>query len=109
MHNKYRQYITVLNVLSALSVVFLHANSCFWGFSYEPYWLTANVIESVFYFAVPVFFMISGANLIDYHKRYDTKTFFEKRIHKTLIPFICWSIIGLFYMSIPGHFPSPVR
>ena len=64
MYTKCRQYITVLSVLSALAVVFLHANGCFWGFSYEPYWLTANVIESVFYFAVPVFFMDSGANLL---------------------------------------------
>ena len=107
MHTNYRKYITVLNVLSSLAVVLLHANSCFWGFSYEPYWLTANVIESVFYFAVPIFFMISGANLIDYNKRYDTITFFKKRINKTLIPFICWSIIGLIYMQYTGRMSYP--
>lgn len=107
MHTEYRQYITVLSVLSALAVVFLHANSCFWGFSYEPYWLSANVIESVFYFAVPIFFMVSGATLIDYNKRYNTKTFFKKRIKKTAIPFIGWSIIGFIYMQYTGRISYP--
>lgn len=93
-----RKYITVLTVFSALAVVLLHSNSCFWSFSYENYWLTANVIESVFYFAVPIFFMISGVTLMDYKKRYSTKVFFEKRICKTVIPFLAWSMIGLLYM-----------
>ncbi len=56
MHNTVNSnYITILSILSAFSVVLLHANECCWDFSYENYWLTANVIESVFYFAVPIF------------------------------------------------------
>ena len=93
-----KYYISFLTVLSSLAVVLLHANGCFWAFSYESYWVSANIIESVFYFAVPIFFMISGATLLDFHKRYDTKTFFIKRFKKTIIPFLAWSIIGLFYM-----------
>ena len=95
-------YISVLSVIAAISVVILHTNGAFWQFSTERYWFTANIIECIFYFAVPVFFMISGATLIDYRERYDTKTFFKKRISKTLIPFICWSIIALVY-QIYGH------
>lgn len=64
MNNRDTQYLTLLNVLSAFSVVFLHTNGCFLHFSTERYWFTANIIESIFYFAVPVFFMISGATLI---------------------------------------------
>ncbi|WP_338156281.1 acyltransferase family protein [Sharpea azabuensis] len=56
------------------------------------------MIESVFYFAVPIFFMISGATLIDYSKRYSTKTFLKKRFSKTLIPFLFWSILALVYL-----------
>ena len=97
-----KKYITVLNVFAALAVVFLHANKCFWRFSTERYWVTANVIESFFYFAVPVFFMISGATLIDYRERYDTKTFFKKRLFKTLIPYICFVAIGIIYGTLKG-------
>lgn len=96
MANKNRiEYISLASVLSAIAVVYLHANSCFWDFSTSRYWITANIIESIFYFAVPIFFMISGAMLIDFNKRYSLKEFFKKRIAKTVIPFIIWSFIGL--------------
>ena len=90
-------YISVMNVIAAVSVVILHANVSFWLDRSKPYWDTANVIESVFYFAVPVFFMLSGATLIDYQERYSTKEFFKKRFIKTVIPFLAWSVIGLLW------------
>lgn len=86
-----------MNVIAAVSVVILHANVSFWLDRSKPYWATANVLESVFYFAVPVFFMLSGATLIDYQDRYSTKDFFKKRLKKAVIPFLVWSVIGLFW------------
>ena len=90
-------YISVLNVISAIAVVIMHSNVSFWLDKSKPYWGTANIIESVCYFAVPIFFMISGATLIDYQDRYSTKDFFKKRFIKTAIPFIAWSIVGLLW------------
>ena len=95
-------YIQILSVFSCFSVVVLHVNGCFWTFSYERYWITANIMESIFYFAVPIFFMISGATLIDYRKRYSTKNFLKKRIMKTVVPFIIWSIIGVIWYHYIG-------
>ncbi len=97
MGSERKVYISVLNVAACLSVVFLHANGVFWDFGYERYWITANIIESVFYFAVPIFFMITGCTLIDYHDRYSTKVYFKKRFQKTVLPFLMWSIIAFFY------------
>lgn len=95
------QYITLLSTISCFAVVLLHTNGCFWHFSStEHYWKTANIIESVFYFAVPIFFMVSGATLIDYSDRYSTKVFFAKRIKKTVIPFLVWSMIGLAFSCL---------
>ena len=96
--NERIHYLDILNVISALAVVFLHVNGCFWKYSGKDslvWWKSSNVIESFFYFAVPVFFMISGATLLDYNKKYSTKVFFKKRIFKTVIPYIIWSVIGL--------------
>lgn len=90
-------FITLLNVISAIAVVILHTNGCFWTFSKERYWITANIIECICYFAVPIFFMITGATLINYQERYTTKDFFKKRIMKVGIPFILWSIIGMLF------------
>lgn len=96
---KREKYIDYLNVVSALAVVFLHANGVFWYYSTERYWTTADVIESVFYFGVPVFFMIIGATSIDYQKKYDTKTFFKKRFFKIVIPYIFWSFVGMIFVT----------
>lgn len=92
-----KEYITFLSVVSAVSVVILHTNGCFWNFSNSRYWVTANIVESVFYFAVPIFFMISGVTLINYHQKYNTKTFFKKRLTKAFLPFFVWSLIALLY------------
>ena len=95
--------LTFCQVISALAVMILHTNECFWVFSAtHQYWFTANVIESVFYFAVPVFFMITGITLTDYKERYSTKTFFKKRIEKTLIPYIVWSILAVVFLLATG-------
>lgn len=89
-------YISFASVISAIAVVFLHANGCFWAFSTtERYWKTANIIECVFFFAVPVFFMISGATLLDYNKRYSMKCYFLKRFQKTLFPYVFWSLFAV--------------
>ena len=97
-------YISLLNVVSALAVVVLHTNGAFWHYRGGHTWAVNNVIECVFYFAVPIFFMLTGATLFDYQKRYDTKTFFKRRFTKLLIPFIFWSIFGfIYYTTIRGN------
>lgn len=101
-------YIDALNVIAALSVVFLHVNGCYWKYTGEEslgWWKSANVIEALFYFTVPVFFMISGATLLDYNKKYGLKEYIKKRVVKTFIPYIIWSLIGIsvniFFRIVP--------
>ena len=45
--------IMLMNVISMLAVVYLHSNNCFWTFSTDRYWKSANIIEAGLYFAVP--------------------------------------------------------
>lgn len=95
-------YISILSGVSCFAVVMLHSNGAFWTFSKDRYWMSANFIECFMYFAVPIFFMISGVTLINYRDKYSTKDFFDKRIKKTVIPFIVWSIIGVIYQTCAG-------
>ena len=95
MESKRIEFIDYLNIFCCLSVIALHCNGCFWNFSYERYWITSVFIECIFYFAVPVFFMISGVNLIDYRDKYDIKMFLKKRLVKIFIPFLFWSIVWI--------------
>jgi len=81
-----KSWIAAANVCACLGVIILHTNRIFWSFPSGHLWYTANFLETFFYWPVPVFFMISGASLIDYRERYSTKIFFEKRLQRTLIP-----------------------
>lgn len=91
-------YLSVLTVLASLAVVVLHCNGVFWHKPTGQVWASACLIEALFYFAVPVFFMISGCTLIDYGKRYSTVQFFRKRAARTLVPFLIWSGIAAVFM-----------
>lgn len=94
--NKKIDYITLVSVVSAFAVLMLHTNNCFWRFTgKEDYWFSANIIECVFYFAVPLFFMVTGVTLMDFFDRNSLQGYFVKRIKKTMIPFFVWSLIAI--------------
>ena len=89
-------YLNLLSVIAAFSVITLHTNEVFWEYNNgEGYWVSALIIESALYFAVPVFFLISGVTLLDFYDRYTTGQYFKKRFVKTVIPFLFWSVVGL--------------
>lgn len=101
--NKRENYYSLARIISAISVVTIHTNAIFcWQFDVNKCWHWGNIIDCICSFAVPVFIMISGATLLDYSERYSTTVFYKKRIEKTVIPFISWSIIGLLYEKIMG-------
>lgn len=86
-------YFDVLNILACLCVIFLHMNGIVHGYSTSRAWGTALIFEVICYWAVPVFIMLTGATLLKYRERYDTKTFFKKRFIKVLVPWVIWSVI----------------
>lgn len=100
--NNHLLYIDVLNVISCVAVVFLHTNGVFWSHPGGRLWITSNFIETVFYYAVPIFFMISGTTLIDFRSRYNISKYIKKRFIRTVIPFISWSLIFYFYYLYIG-------
>ena len=86
-------WIDFLSILAAICVVALHCNNCFWGYADTPEWKSSVFIETIAYWAVPIFFMVSGAKLIDYRDKYSTKDFFIKRFVKIVIPYIIFTTI----------------
>ncbi len=93
-------YFSVLNVVACIGVILLHCNGVFWSHPTGRTWVTANLIETLFYFPVPIFFMLSGATLMEYSQRYSTKVFMKKRVVKTVIPFLIWSAIAAVYCFV---------
>lgn len=93
LKNKRIIYLDILNIIAILAVIAMHCNGLIHGNPNTKAWNTSLIIECICYFAVPLFFMISGANLMKYRQRYSTKEFYKKRCKKVVIPFIVWAII----------------
>lgn len=85
-------YFDILNVIACFSVVCMHCNGWIHKFSHDDLWGVRVLIEVACYFAVPVFFMLSGATLLNYRQRYSTTEFYKKRFIRTVIPYFFWSI-----------------
>ena len=92
-------YFDCLNIAACFSVIALHCNQMVHTWQPGKNWLLALLIEVLFYWAVPVFLMLTGATLMRYRDRYDTKTFLSKRIKRTVIPFVAWSLIWYLLIS----------
>ena len=62
------------------------------------------LVEVGFYWAVPIFLMLSGATLMNYREKYSTKTFFSKRLSRVVFPWIFWSFVMLTQKVIEGQY-----
>lgn len=89
-------WIDILNIVACICVILLHVSNrplVFYDRVSVPfYW--AAFTHSVALWPVPVFLMMSGSNLIGNH-RGGVKRFYKRRLTRTGIPFIAWSIIYL--------------
>lgn len=99
-------YFDVLNVLACFCVVAIHFNGSVWGYADNASWKQALFVEVICYWAVPIFFMLSGATLMTYRHRYDTKSFFHKRIARVFIPFLIWNTIAIIWRIVTSQMPT---
>ncbi|MCK0180161.1 acyltransferase family protein [Flavobacteriaceae bacterium S0862] len=90
--------IAFLRVLATFSVIVIHVSAPILG-EYGNIslfdWNLGNAFDSSNRYSVPMFFMISGALLLN--KDYTLKEFFKKRFIKILPPFIFWSLVYSIY------------
>lgn len=92
-------FMDLMAIVSSFAVVMLHTSGSATGLKvvvnrFTPDGLWSIMPNILFAFAVPIFFMQSGAKVLNYRDRYDTKTFFTKRVSKVVVPFTFWSILG---------------
>jgi surface polysaccharide O-acyltransferase-like enzyme len=88
-------YIDVLAAVAAFCVVAMHGN--LWGFTYTETvgWYQSLAVLVLGYWAVPIFFMNSGAKLMNYRDRYTSKEFLIRRFSRTLIPYLFWILLAM--------------
>ncbi|POH08544.1 hypothetical protein BGL39_04990 [Fructilactobacillus sanfranciscensis] len=101
-------YIDVINVVAIYAVLMLHSSQ----YQLSNGSVVKNgIIQAIFIPAVSLFFMNSGATLIGYLKKYNTKVFFIKRFKRVVIPLVFWSIawylFDINFHAFPGPIPHP--
>ena len=85
-------FADVLTILAGLAVVMLHTSLNAFSLAHTKTWAFSLSLQAAFIYAVPIFFMLSGMNLLGYRSKYSTKTFFTKRARKTLMALIFGSV-----------------
>ena len=102
-------YIDLLNVIAILGVLFQHtAQIAHVGVPHQPTTIMAGVIQTICLPAVAIFFMNSGAMLLDYRERYNTEHFFKRRLFRVVVPLVIWSVFfyiySYYFYAFPGIF-----
>lgn len=100
MQKKYNPCYDLLTILACLMVVFFHMNGEVYNYSNTISWKISVIERCVVYSAIPIFFMLSGAKLMDYRSRYTTKEYVQKRLLRVGVPFLFWNIFYICYLKI---------
>ncbi|WP_248723502.1 acyltransferase [Seonamhaeicola sp. ML3] len=86
--------ISLLRIISTISVIIIHVSGPLvvqYGEISQFKWNVANVFDSFSRYSIPMFFMISGALLLN--RDYNLKDFLKKRFIKILPAFLVWSLV----------------
>ncbi len=92
-------------ISAIFAVVFLHVSASVVVESTvgSGYWWFGNLYDSAARWCVPVFAMVSGALLLDPHKKEALSTFYMKRLSRILIPILFWSAFFLLWTFVKGY------
>lgn len=101
-------YFDELRFLAILCVILCHTTTMYKPYYYyNPIISIPGALNLLGYIGVPLFFMISGALLLN--RDYTLKEFFKKRFSRILIPFIFWLIITVYlHMTVLGTKPAVI-
>lgn len=103
-------FVDVLNIISSFAVVLLHTSLGVFSPERSLGWVASLASQSFAIFAVPVFFMVSGMNLLGYRSRYSTKTFMRKRLLRVGVSLLLASLFCyLIFCAFPDSFYGAER
>lgn len=103
-------YVDVSNCVAILFVLILHsAQLTHFGTGRSPQFMLTAVLQLVCIPAVYIFFMNSGATLLDYRKRQSTDVFARRRLSRVGVPFLFWTVVYYLYDIRHSAFPGPIR
>lgn len=92
-------YLDVLRIVACFAVIIIHSTTLIHDSSLMSTrgWSVAVLLNSLCRWAVPIFFLVSGLNLLNYRERYSTRVFLKKRFFKIVLPFLFWDLFYFFW------------
>ncbi len=99
------EWMDTLRVIATFAVIYLHvAADILYLYGKIPLWTwqIGNLYDSLVRFCVPVFFMLSGALLLN--RDYELTDFLKKRFWRVIPPFLFWSVVYYFF-----HHYNPLK
>lgn len=102
-NTKHFLYMDVLNIAACFAVIVLHCSGTFFTYTPDEVWKLSLLLQVLARWAVLVFLMLTGANLLSYCERYSTAVFFRKRLIRTFLPFLLWSAVWLVWKVFEGQ------
>ena len=97
MKREHVHYFDRLRVFAAIAVIFMHVAAGPLRGEINAAWHGLNVLTSVAFTAVPLFFMMSGYLLLTDEKTSDVGVLIKNRLCKLIIPLISWSVIAVIW------------
>ncbi len=101
--NRHYLYMDVLNIAACFAVIVLHCSGTFFTYEADSVWKLSLLLQVLARWAVLVFLMLTGANLLSYREKYSTAVFFKKRLIRTFLPFLLWSVVWLVWRVYEGQ------
>lgn len=96
----------LIRIISIFLVVASHANVAYLGANQgKAGWFFVVVCTAICSVSVPLFFMVSGALLLDADRVITLRELFLKRIPKQAVPFAVWSLIYVIARIVMGKIP----
>ena len=100
MSKKHYYYIDYMRVFAMCCVVFMHAaSSSLRMYLGSANWMVLNVVTSLAFCSVPLFFMISGGLMLNSPKTADISYLLKKRIPKLIVPLAVYSAVSAVWLD----------
>lgn len=99
-------YCDILRIISIIGIICLHLMANMrdaYLILNKKYYFILTCLDSIPRFAVPIFFMITGAFMLGRKNKESYKEFLKKRIPKLLIPLVIFCVIYYIYDGMTLH------
>ena len=97
-------YWDLIRIVAMLGVIMNHATAnALAKMSYIENWNFASVMICIVTPAVPLFFMISGAAILNSPRTYNIGRIFRRRLFRIIVPYVMWSFISLVTFEFMDH------